>query len=75
MLKQILYDYPETYDYFFDNSPNDFCVQNEMITLSEEEDSQGAKDEILYFNHSSNLNEKQTSFITNVTEFHYKKKN
>ena len=43
-----------------------------MILPSEEEDSQGAKDEI-YYNHSSNLNEKQTSFITNQTDFHYEK--
>ena len=70
MLKQILYDYPETYDYFLDNLPNSYCIQNEMITLSEEEDSQRAKDEISHFNHSSNLNEKQTTFTTSKIEIH-----
>lgn len=47
-------------------------LQNEMIILSEEEGSQGAKDEI-YYNHSSNLKEKQTSFIANQTDFHCEK--
>ena len=61
----------ETYEYV----QNDLLIfQNEMISFSEEEDSQGAKDEI-YFNLSSISNEKQTSIKTNQTEFHYKKKN
>ena len=74
MMKQIVYVYPETYDYFQNDLPNGCCFLNEMISLSEEEDSQGAKDEIYYLNHSSNSNEKQTSYITNITEFHYEKK-
>jgi hypothetical protein len=74
MMKQILYDYPETYDYFLNDLPNGCCSHNEMISLSEEEDFQRAKDEIYYLNHSSNSNEKQTSYITNKTEFHYEKK-
>ena len=47
MLKQIFYDYLETYDYFLNDSPNNYCFKNEMISLSEEEDSQGAN--LIYF--------------------------
>ena len=69
MSEQILNQY-----YLFQNDLLNFMsLQNEIILSSEEEGSQGAKDEI-YYNHSSNLNEKQTSFITNQTDFHYEKK-
>ena len=72
MSEQILNHYPDKYYLFQNDLLNFMSLQNEIILSSEEEGSQGAKDEI-YYNHSSNLNEKQTSFITNQTDFHYEK--
>ena len=73
MYEIISNDYLETYDYVLSDLLNRHFFQNEMISLSEEEDSQTTKDEI-YFNHSSNSNEKKTSLTTNQTEFHYERK-
>ena len=73
MYGQIFKDDLETYDYVLNDSLNHLFFQNETISSFEEEDFQRAKNEI-YFNHSSNSNEKITSIITNQTEFHYKRK-
>ena len=67
MYWQIFDDALETYDYVLKDLLNGSFFQNEIISFFEEEDFQGAKNEI-YFNYSSNSNEKITSFITNQTE-------
>ena len=73
MYEQIFNDYLETYDYPINYLFNGPFFKNEIISLSEEEDSQRGKDEI-YFNHSFDSNIKKTSLITNQTEFHYERK-
>jgi hypothetical protein len=73
MYEQIFNYDLETYDYAINYLFNGPFFKNEIISLSEEEDSQRGKDEI-YFNHSFDSNIKKTSLITNQTEFHYERK-